>query len=368
MKRACLLLAVTLAATALAGEGHAQVAFTRGETLYALNLDRRGLPRPGAHHFRVTRLWPMDKWDDIAIGWTPRGQIWLDHSVDTIHGGKYYDMPDSKIPPAGIWLVMPESGAKPRKLVSGHGPSFSPDGKRMAYVTTPQDHPDGPSQVLILDLDTRKSTLFATNAQRPTWSPKGDRIAVVRFSGDVRARARVDILRYPSGEVARSLPPMEGAEEISFSPDESWITAQIPQQVRPFLFDLRSGAKLSPSHPEGFDSQAVDDWTSDGKWVLCLWAGSRPGVRAPKALDCAYLGLSPLGRGKPRLIGLGANGQLTSDGLHMVFIREHSPNSQHGGYDLVWGAINPGAKTTVLAYDVWDFAVMRKPTPLQRSR
>jgi dipeptidyl aminopeptidase/acylaminoacyl peptidase len=83
-----------------------------------------------------------------------------------------------------IWLVATDGKSQPLQLTrSGRDsqPRFSPDGKRLAFVSTR----DGSSQIYLLSLDggeAVKLTSLSTGASEPAWSPDGKSIA---FSSEV---------------------------------------------------------------------------------------------------------------------------------------------------------------------------------------
>ena len=80
--------------------------------------------------------------------------------------------------------TMGATGESPRKVVEGGCyPSWSPDGKQLAYSTNVFWDPRGlalHSDILVLDTESGESTALVTGggfASQPTWSPDGSRIA-----------------------------------------------------------------------------------------------------------------------------------------------------------------------------------------------
>ncbi|HKS28172.1 MAG TPA: protein kinase [Pyrinomonadaceae bacterium] len=103
--------------------------------------------------------------------------------------------------PAGIY-VMEATGENVRLVaVGGHHPSWSPDGKEIAYSTVGRDMPNVrttiPSAIWIVNLETgAKRLLTQSDALQPSWSPQGHRIAYWFMP---RNMGRGDIATIPSG-------------------------------------------------------------------------------------------------------------------------------------------------------------------------
>ena len=84
--------------------------------------------------------------------------------------------------PAGIY-VMEATGENPRLVAAGgHHPSWSPDGKEIAYSTAGRDVPSTrtttASAIWVAHLETgTKRLLTEADAMQPSWSPNGHRVA-----------------------------------------------------------------------------------------------------------------------------------------------------------------------------------------------
>jgi Tol biopolymer transport system component/predicted Ser/Thr protein kinase len=103
--------------------------------------------------------------------------------------------------PAGIY-VMEATGENVRMVAAGgHHPSWSPDGKQIAYSTVGRDMPDVrttiPSAIWIVNLESgAKRLLTQVDALQPSWSPQGRRIAYWFMQPNM---GRGDIATIPSG-------------------------------------------------------------------------------------------------------------------------------------------------------------------------
>ncbi|MBU4277844.1 MAG: Tol-Pal system beta propeller repeat protein TolB [Proteobacteria bacterium] len=106
-----------------------------------------------------------------------------------------------------------------KRLTDGWGievaPSFSPDGKRMAYVSDRGGNP----QIYVLDLASgtnRRITFGHKYCAAPCWSPRGDRIA---YQAQVNGTFQVATIRPDGSDVKVVSSGFGGGEDPTFSPD-----------------------------------------------------------------------------------------------------------------------------------------------------
>jgi dipeptidyl aminopeptidase/acylaminoacyl peptidase len=107
-----------------------------------------------------------------------------------------------------LWIVPADGSAPPRVLTSGthdSSPRWSPDGKTLAFVRTPEkDGKPQPAQIFLLALDggeARPITDLARGAGAPAWSPDGKRLA---FSSSMK-----------DGDTATPAPPKSDVRVIT---------------------------------------------------------------------------------------------------------------------------------------------------------
>ncbi len=84
---------------------------------------------------------------------------------------------------AGFSRLYEISGRRPRALVRGGQPSWSPDGRSLAYVRA--------GSVYVVRLGSRRPRLLARRAHAPVWSPDGRSVAYVAGSRGVGPVMRV---------------------------------------------------------------------------------------------------------------------------------------------------------------------------------
>ncbi|HTB65430.1 MAG TPA: hypothetical protein VK727_04330 [Steroidobacteraceae bacterium] len=144
-----------------------------------------GVPRAITHQDQVltgmSNVSPDGKWIAFA------GQK---------NSGQAYDQEDNQ-----IWLVDSSGVAKPleRQPFQGRTPSWSPDGKQLAFESD-RGSPDGLYAVFIINRDGTgliQVTDYALNASHPVFSPKGDRL--VFATGDPSKRVTtIAVVTLPS--------------------------------------------------------------------------------------------------------------------------------------------------------------------------
>jgi dipeptidyl aminopeptidase/acylaminoacyl peptidase len=119
-----------------------------------------------------------------------------------------------------IWLVDVASGEQ-TPLVAGPGthasPRWSPDGKRLAYVSTADD---GRPQLFVRWLETGQSARLAELVEAPgalTWSSDGRSIAFTMFAPDESAKLGE---APPKPEGAQWAPPLTVITDITYRTDD----------------------------------------------------------------------------------------------------------------------------------------------------
>jgi hypothetical protein len=160
--------------------------------------------------------------------------------------------------PRGMSLVsLPDGGVSQMPLV-GQAPSFSPDGRRVAFAYTAPGQPAAATYVARLGDDTSPSKVTGAEGYEtaPAWLGDGKTIAYVGAAGtswEVRAwdsttNASRVIARAPAGQLISSFAVAPGSEWIAYTLQEQ---GGLHRQVR-------IGSTADPS--VGIDLPQTADW------------------------------------------------------------------------------------------------------------
>ncbi|HEV7671551.1 MAG TPA: S9 family peptidase [Thermoanaerobaculia bacterium] len=118
-------------------------------------------------------LWAMERVGSIAVSPDGRSAVFAvtAYSIDKNKGN------------SDLWLVPTDGGAKPRRLTwnedTDGSPSWSPDGKTIAFVSKRGSDKDKPAQLYLLSLDggeAQPATDLPVSPSAAKWSPDGARL------------------------------------------------------------------------------------------------------------------------------------------------------------------------------------------------
>lgn len=147
-------------------------------------------------------------------------------------------------------------------------PSFAPDGTHIAYYSERRE--PGRSGLYLMNLKSGESRLLAPQGHGPTWSPDGRQIAFVQEPMNEAANrnlhsSKLYLLTLDSGDVLEA--DVEDALQPAWSPNGRWIAfVQIRGGYRTIrLLDLHSGQNrgITPGDAVHWSPS----WSPDGKYL-----------------------------------------------------------------------------------------------------
>src|SRR5947208_6584901 len=186
---------------------------------------------------------------------------------------------------SAIWVVRAEGEDEPRELTTGEqdtSPRWSPDGRRLAFVSK---RGDGPPQVYILPTsggEARKLTDLPLGAGQPVWSPAGSKVAFA---------APVDLAAKKDDKKTRTDEPVV-ASRLDYKADGSGLLGTIRQHV--FVIDGEKAHQLTTG--DIFVSDPV--WSPDGTRLAFSASTTEDRDLAP----AAAVHVVPVGGGIPRRV------------------------------------------------------------------
>ena len=161
-------------------------------------------------------------------------------------------------------------------------PAWSPDGKKLAFVSDEHGH----SEVMVADADggnVRRLSNSDTEKQALTWSPNSKTVAYTTHDH------KLNVVDVASGQTRTLASSDVGAIQTpEFSPDGQWVSfTKLDSDLRPHVLVVSAGggaAKALPDHDLFATSGAR--WTADGKRLIFLAGhvqGGSASIRENKA-------------------------------------------------------------------------------------
>ena len=165
---------------------------------------------------------------------------------------------------SSIWLINVATGEQ-RPLVAGTGdhfsPRWSPDGRRLAYVSTGEG---GAPQLFVRWMDTGQSvrvTGLPDSPQGIAWSPDGTRIAYLMNVPDEGPKLGAAPDKPEGAQWAK---PIEIIDKVTYRTDEGGYVK--PGFDKIFMVDANGGAPRQLTF--GAYHDGAPEWTRDGRAIL----------------------------------------------------------------------------------------------------
>lgn len=216
---------------------------------------------------------------------------------------------------SAVWIVR-RDGRGRHRLAAGYEPTWSPSGRRLAFVTVEQR--DVLPQLMAANRDgSGLSALYTGHVRAPRWSPGGQWIAFVLQEGSP-ASADLYVLR-PDGSNPRLLVRGIEPNEHSWSPDgrEIVFTREDARHQRD-LYRVSIDSGLVTRLTDDPRSKYEPRWSPDGR-LIAFSAVTPPGPTEVVVIDPAGASQRVIGEGfRPEWSSDGRLCYLTADGIRVL--------------------------------------------------
>ncbi len=290
-------------------------------------------------------IFPND-WKRLGVQYVVMGQVSFTQGSSTSFDVRYflYDVGNQKLlfdaTTSGRYLdrVANEVSDQIYKRLTGVNGFFS---TKLVYITT-HTGPDGKLVYRLQQADAngRNVKTILTSADpilSPAWSPDGKKLAYVSFQDD-KPNIYMQDRKTGKQTLISSFSGINGAPD--FSPDGKKLALVLSKDGNPeiYILDLRTKQFQRMTHNFGIDTEPR--WAPDGKSLIFTSnRGGSPQIYRLNLHDRKVTRLTFEGR-------YNARGQLTADGEHLVFVHQTVSKDFHiAAMNLATGLMHSLTKT-----------------------